>query len=115
LQGSALDSHRLPCRRERRRGQQPRRVGCPSLGVASGALSIPPLGGSGIGYQIAEQFGLSVTPRRAGLVPFMFSDSMKGLCERLSGLALEVEASCNGQSFTENMLFTHRGISGPAI
>ncbi|MGN5518195.1 NAD(P)/FAD-dependent oxidoreductase [Halopseudomonas sp. Lyrl_26] len=115
LQVSALDSQHLRYRLELRQGQQPLRIECHSLVVASGALSIPTLGGSGIGYQIAEQFGLSVTPRRAGLVPFMFSDSMKGLCERLSGLALEVEASCNGQSFTENMLFTHRGISGPAI
>ncbi len=115
LQVSALDSQHLRYRLELRQGQQPLSIECHSLVVASGALSIPTLGGSGIGYQIAEQFGLSVTPRRAGLVPFMFSDSMKGLCERLSGLALEVEASCNGQSFTENMLFTHRGISGPAI
>ncbi|MGB3598345.1 MAG: aminoacetone oxidase family FAD-binding enzyme, partial [Pseudomonas neustonica] len=51
----------------------------------------------------------------AGLVPFMFSDTMKPLCERLSGLALDIEVSCNGQSFSEAMLFTHRGISGPAI
>lgn len=115
LQVSALDSQHLRYRLELRQGQHPLSIECHSLVVASGALSIPTLGGSGIGYQIAEQFGLSVTPRRAGLVPFMFSDSMKGLCERLSGLALEVEASCNGQSFTENMLFTHRGISGPAI
>ena len=103
--------YRLSCRQ----GQQLLRIDCHSLVVASGALSIPTLGGSGIGYQIAEQFGLAVTPRRAGLVPFMFTDSTKGLCERLSGLALEVEASCNNHSFTENLLFTHRGISGPAI
>ncbi|MFA5677370.1 MAG: NAD(P)/FAD-dependent oxidoreductase [Pseudomonas sp.] len=111
----SLDSPHLRYRLLLRQGQQSQRVECQSLVVASGALSIPTLGGSGIGYQIAEQFGLTVTPRRAGLVPFMFTDSMKGLCERLSGLALEVEANCNGQSFTENMLFTHRGISGPAI
>lgn len=88
---------------------------CASLVVATGALSVPTLGGSGIGYDIARQFGLPLTERRAGLVPFMFSDSMKAVCERLSGLAVEVTATCNGQSFTENMLFTHRGISGPAI
>ena len=111
----ALDSQPLRYRMGMRHGQQTLRVECESLVVASGALSIPTLGGSGIGYQIAEQFGLPVTPRRAGLVPFMFTDSMKGLCERLSGLALEVEVSCNGRSFAENMLFTHRGISGPAI
>lgn len=98
-----------------RQAEQPLHIDCQSLVVASGALSIPTLGGSGIGYQIAEQFGLPLVPRRAGLVPFMFTDQLKGLCERLSGLALEVSVSCNGQSFTENMLFTHRGISGPAI
>lgn len=111
----ALDSQHLRYRVAGRQGQQALRLDCQSLVVASGALSIPTLGGSGIGYEIATQFGLAVTPRRAGLVPFMFSDGMKAVCERLSGLALEVRASCNGQSFTENMLFTHRGISGPAI
>lgn len=88
---------------------------CRNLVVASGALSVPTLGGSGYGYNIAEQFSLPLIERRAGLVPLMFSDSFKGICERLSGLALEVEVHCNGSSFTENMLFTHRGISGPAI
>jgi len=86
-----------------------------SFVVATGALSIPSLGGSGIAYEIAQQFGLALTKRRAGLVPFMFSDAMKGICERLSGLALEVNLSCNGQTFTENLLFTHRGISGPSV
>ncbi|NQY27746.1 MAG: NAD(P)/FAD-dependent oxidoreductase [Piscirickettsiaceae bacterium] len=86
-----------------------------SLVVATGALSIPSLGGSGVGYDIAQQFGLALTERRAGLVPFMFSDYIKGICERLSGLALEVDLSCNGQTFTENLLFTHRGVSGPVV
>ena len=91
------------------------RASCQSLVVATGALSIPTLGGSGLGYDIAAQFSLPLTARRAGLVPFMFSDAMKALCERLSGVALEVEVSCQGQFFTENLLFTHRGISGPVI
>ncbi|MBV1888800.1 MAG: NAD(P)/FAD-dependent oxidoreductase, partial [Proteobacteria bacterium] len=90
-------------------------IRCSSLVVATGALSIPSLGGSGFGYEIAIQFDLPLTERRAGLVPLMFSSSIKPICERLSGLALEVEVNCNGQSFTENMLFTHRGISGPVI
>lgn len=89
-------------------------LSCQSFVVASGALSIPTLGGSGIGYDIARQFGLTLTKRHAGLVPFMFSDAMKQLCEKLAGLALEVELSANKISFTENILFTHRGISGPA-
>lgn len=90
-------------------------LNCQSLVVASGALSVPSLGGSGIGYKIAGQFSLPLTERRAGLVPFMFSDSMKPLCARLSGSSLEVEVRCNGQVFTEQLLFTHRGISGPVI
>ena len=90
-------------------------VSCTSLVIATGALSIPTLGGSGAGYDIAQQFNIPLTPRRAGLVPFTFSDSIKPLCERLSGLACDVEVSCNGRVFRENLLFTHRGMSGPAI
>lgn len=88
---------------------------CKSLVVATGALSIPTLGGSGFGYDIARQFGLPLVACRAGLVPFMFSDFMKTLCEKLSGLTVEVEVRCKDQAFTENLLFTHRGLSGPAI
>jgi len=88
---------------------------CRSLVIASGGLSIPTLGGSGIGYELAQQFQLKQTARRAGLVPFMFSDALKPVCERLSGLALPVKISCNNRDFEENMLFTHRGISGPAV
>ncbi len=94
---------------------QPIMLTCQSLVVATGALSIPTLGGSGRGYDIARQFDLPLTERRAGLVPFMFSDSIKQICERLSGIALEVEVACNGQTFKESLLFTHRGLSGPAI
>ena len=88
---------------------------CRSLVIASGALSIPTLGGSGIGYEIAEQFGQRVLPQRAGLVPLMFTDDLKAVCDRLAGTSLEVALGCNGQSFTESMLFTHRGLSGPAV
>ena len=91
------------------------RLEAQSLVVATGALSIPTLGGSDLGYVIATQFGLQLTARRAGLVPFMFSDASKSLCERLSGLSLPVEVSCNSKHFSEQMLFTHRGLSGPAI
>ena len=87
---------------------------CQSLVVATGALSIPTLGGSGFGYQLASQFSMPMKERRAGLVPFMFSDAMKTICESLSGLAVEVKIMCGEQSFHENILFTHRGISGPA-
>lgn len=90
-------------------------ISCQSLVIATGALSIPSLGGSGLGYEIANQFNIAVTHKKAGLVPFMFSDYMKPICERLSGLAVEATVGCNGQEFTKNLLFTHRGISGPAI
>ena len=87
---------------------------CRSLVIATGGLSIPTMGASGFGYEVAEQFGLSLLPRTAGLVPFTFSDGIKQISETLSGLAVDVDMSVNGISFRENMLFTHRGISGPA-
>ncbi|MDA8645829.1 NAD(P)/FAD-dependent oxidoreductase [Porticoccaceae bacterium] len=90
------------------------KVVCQSLVVASGGLSIPTLGASGFGYEIAEQFGLTVLPRSAALVPFTFSDWVKDISVENSGLSLDVEMSVNGATFRENMLFTHRGISGPA-
>tara|TARA_B100001059_G_C17808527_1_gene570717 strand:- start:235 stop:1428 length:1194 start_codon:yes stop_codon:yes gene_type:complete len=85
-----------------------------SLVIATGGLSIPTMGASGFGYEIAEQFGLNLLPRAAGLVPFTFTDRVKEISERLSGLAVDVEMSVNDVKFRENMLFTHRGISGPA-
>jgi hypothetical protein len=88
---------------------------CSSLVVASGGLSVPTLGGSDIGYVIARAFGLPITDVSAGLVPFMFSDEILSLCKSLTGCSAPVDASCNGMNFTEDMLFTHRGISGPAI
>ncbi|MFB0995531.1 MAG: NAD(P)/FAD-dependent oxidoreductase, partial [Porticoccaceae bacterium] len=90
------------------------KIHCQSLVVASGGLSIPTLGASGFGYDIAEQFGLQLLPRSAGLVPFTFSDWVKDISETNSGLSVDVEMSVNGTSFRENLLFTHRGISGPA-
>ena len=90
------------------------KIHCESLVVASGGLSIPTLGASGFGYDIAEQFGLQLLPRTAGLVPFTFSDWVKDISETNSGLSVDVEMSVNGISFRENLLFTHRGISGPA-
>lgn len=88
---------------------------CESLVIATGALSFPRLGATDFGYQIAEQFGIAITPMRAGLVPFTFERAMRADYEELSGIALDVIASCNGQSFREAMLFTHKGLSGPAI
>lgn len=90
---------------------------CQSLVIATGGLSIPTLGASGFGYQVARQFGHSLLPTRAGLVPFTITEPLlKSMCEDLSGTSVEdCLVSCNGQSFRENILFTHRGLSGPAI
>lgn len=85
-----------------------------SVVVASGGLSIPTLGGSAIGYDIAKQFGHHVYPTRAGLVPFTFSDGFKEVTTRLSGNAVEATLSNDLNSFTEALLFTHRGLSGPS-
>jgi len=92
-------------------------IDCQSLVIATGGLSIPTLGASGFGYQVARQFGHNVLPTRAGLVPFTITDpQLKTICSELSGTSVEdCLVSCNGQSFRENILFTHRGLSGPAI
>lgn len=87
---------------------------CQSVVVASGGLSIPTLGGSGIGYEIARQFGHHIYPTRAGLVPFTFSDYVKDTSSRLSGNAIDVVLSNAKNSFAEALLFTHRGLSGPS-
>jgi predicted Rossmann fold flavoprotein len=87
---------------------------CQSLVIATGGLSIPTMGATGFGYEVAEQFGLQLLPRTAGLVPFTFTDWVKDISERLSGLAVDVVMSVDNISFRENLLFTHRGISGPA-
>ena len=86
-----------------------------SLVVASGGLSIPSMGASGFGYQLAQQFGHAVLPTRAGLVPLTLSGKHAERLHDLAGVALPVEARCNGASFRNFMLVTHRGISGPAI
>jgi predicted Rossmann fold flavoprotein len=87
----------------------------PALVVASGGLSIPSLGASGFGYELARQFGHAVLPTRAGLVPLTLSGRHQERLQDLSGVALEVEARCDRHSFREALLFTHRGVSGPAI
>ncbi|WP_051231596.1 BaiN/RdsA family NAD(P)/FAD-dependent oxidoreductase [Stutzerimonas azotifigens] len=91
-------------------------VACQSLVIATGGLSIPTLGASGFGYQVARQFGHQVLPTRAGLVPFTVTEpGLKAMCNELSGTSVECRVSCNGESFRENLLFTHRGLSGPAM
>ena len=88
---------------------------CDSLVVATGGLSIPSLGATGFGYQIAQQFGLACTPVWASLVPFTITDKWHSIINGLSGLSLNVRVTCNKQTFTDPLLFTHRGLSGPAM
>ncbi|MNV24665.1 N-methyltryptophan oxidase [compost metagenome] len=88
---------------------------CASLVIATGGLSIPSMGASGFGYDVARRFGHEVLPTRAGLVPLTLSGKHQERFAELSGVALPVEARCNGQSFRNFMLLTHRGVSGPAI
>jgi hypothetical protein len=90
-------------------------LSCHSLVVACGGLSIPTLGASGLGYDIARQFGLQVLPTRAGLVPFTLHPELKTQLAPLSGVSCPVDVHCNGEHFREPMLVTHRGLSGPSM
>ena len=89
---------------------------CQSLVVASGGLTMPKLGATPIGYKIAEQFGLALLPTTAALVPFTLHDHDKQKFDGLSGISLPTQVTSeSGVTFRENILFTHRGLSGPAI
>jgi predicted Rossmann fold flavoprotein len=87
---------------------------CHSLVIATGGLSFPKLGATDFGYRLARQFGLPVAATRPGLVPLTFIDADKPLHE-LSGVSLPVSVRNNHREFQEQLLFTHRGVSGPAI
>ena len=91
------------------------KIVCHSLVIASGGLSIPKMCASPLGYQVAEQFGLNIIPTSAGLVPFTLQPEDKECFSALSGIAIDSLVSCNARQFRENILFTHRGLSGPAI
>jgi predicted Rossmann fold flavoprotein len=88
---------------------------CNVLIVASGGKSIPKMGATGLGYQLAAQFGLRLTETRPALVPLTFEPGMLERLAPLAGVATDVAVTANKQTFTEAMLFTHRGLSGPAI
>jgi len=88
---------------------------CQSLVIASGGLSIPTMGASPFGYKIAEQFNIKVWPVSAGLVPFTLHPKDKECFAPLSGIAIDSIVQTEKQHFRENILFTHRGLSGPAI
>jgi predicted Rossmann fold flavoprotein len=88
---------------------------CESLIVATGGLSMPKLGASPLGYQLAEQFGMEVLPTRAALVPFTLQPEDKEVLSELSGISVAASTACQDTAFNENILFTHRGLSGPAV
>jgi predicted Rossmann fold flavoprotein len=88
---------------------------CRSLVVVTGGPSIPKMGASGFGYRIAEQFGLRIVPPRAALVPLTFDAGLLAQFKDLSGISVEASVSCGKARFDEALLFTHRGLSGPAI
>lgn len=86
-----------------------------SLVIATGGISIPKMGATDFGYKIAEQFGIKLTDIRPALVPLVLSKGDRSVFGELSGISLDAEVKCNGKSFRENILFTHKGLSGPAI
>lgn len=88
---------------------------CDNLVIASGGLSIPKIGASNFGYEIAKKFGLNIIPPRAGLVPLTFDEELLARTKELSGLSLNASVSCDDKTFREGLLFTHRGLSGPSI
>jgi predicted Rossmann fold flavoprotein len=86
-----------------------------SLALATGGLSIPKMGATGLGYEVARRFGLRLTEVRPGLVPLTFGDRLLALMRPLSGVSLDSLVTVGRQSFREATLFTHRGLSGPAV
>lgn len=90
-------------------------IQCQSLVIATGALSIPSMGATGFGYEVARQFDLKVTETKAGLVPFIMPERWLQQFGDLAGASLSVNVICNKQEFRENILFTHKGLSGPAV
>lgn len=85
------------------------------LVIATGGLSIPLLGATDFGYRVAEKFRLNVIEPKPGLVPLVLDEHEGELCKALSGVSIAIKASCGNAVFQDNLLFTHRGISGPAI
>jgi len=93
----------------------PETYSCESLVIATGGLSIPKMGATPFGYQVAKQFGLKVWPTRAGLAPFTLQEGDRQRFSTLTGIAVDCLVSYKNTHFRENLLFTHRGLSGPAI
>lgn len=97
------------------RAGDPVTVQAQNLVLATGGKSIPKMGATGLAYQIAAQFGHRITETRPALVPLTFDEAQKTVFAGLAGTAVESRISCNGAAFDEAMLFTHRGLSGPAV
>ncbi|MBX9452557.1 MAG: NAD(P)/FAD-dependent oxidoreductase [Mesorhizobium sp.] len=91
------------------------KVRCRHFVVACGGKSIPKMGATGLGYQIAERFGLAVTETRPALVPLTFGEDMLEGFREIAGVAVDARVSCGKAAFEEALLFTHRGLSGPSI
>lgn len=96
-------------------GEGAAKVRCRHFVVACGGKSIPKMGATGLGYQIAERFGLAVTETRPALVPLTFGEDMLAGFREIAGVAADARVSCGKTAFDEALLFTHRGLSGPAI
>ena len=90
-------------------------IECKSLVIATGGLSIPKIGASKLGYEIAKQFGLRVTALKPALVPLTFHSNFQSRCYALSGVSVDTEILIGKTSFREGLLFTHRGLSGPSV
>lgn len=88
---------------------------CISLVIASGGLSIPKIGATDFGYTVAKQFGIAIIPPHPALVPLLWNEKDRKQYGELSGISIPVKVSCGKTSFKENLLFTHKGLSGPAI
>jgi predicted Rossmann fold flavoprotein len=88
-------------------------IECESLVIATGGLSFPKIGATDFGYGVARQFGLKIVPTRPSLVPLVFAEAK--LSSRLAGISIDSAVNANAHTFRENILFTHRGLSGPAI
>ncbi len=86
-----------------------------SLVVATGGLSIPKIGATKFGYDIARQFGIEIVPTRPGLVPLTFQSALLDRCKAMSGLSVEAAVRHGQTAFAEGLLFTHRGLSGPSV
>jgi predicted Rossmann fold flavoprotein len=86
-----------------------------ALVIATGGLSIPKMGATGFAYDVARRFGLAIVEPRPGLVGLRAGEELRGLCNALTGVSVEAIATCGRVGFRENLLFTHRGLSGPAI